>query len=102
MLFFAICLWAVGATPEISLLVVAYGIAMMVGLILITPGGYGGFEPTMVMVLMAGNVSGPQATSGVLLARVIVLLLTLLSGWATYYHAVKKYGKPKMDPKHGV
>lgn len=91
---FVVAFIALGVPFNPALVVIAYGAAMVVGGIMITPGGAGGFEATMISVLAAGGMAVSGATSGVILARVILILGTLATGYVVYHKAMKKYGKP--------
>lgn len=96
---FAIAFLALGVSFNPALVVIAYGAAMVVGAVMITPGGAGGFEAVMISVLAAGGMAAAGATSGVILARVILILGTLATGYVVYHQAMKKYGKPP-ETKH--
>lgn len=98
---FVVAFIALGVPFNPALVVIAYGAAMVVGGIMITPGGAGGFEVTMISVLAAGGMAVAGATSGVILARVILILGTIASGYVVYHQAMKKYGKPPEVKKRG-
>jgi uncharacterized protein (TIRG00374 family) len=93
---FAVAFWALGVSFNPALLVIAYGAASVMGLVMVTPGGAGGYEAVMVMVLSAGGMATAGATSGVILARVILIFITLATGYVVYHRAMAKYGKPVM------
>ncbi|MDR1197346.1 MAG: YbhN family protein [Candidatus Nomurabacteria bacterium] len=93
---FAVAFLALGVDFNPALLVIAYGAASVMGMIMITPGGAGGYEAVMVMVLAAGGMATAGATSGVILARVILIFITLATGYVVYHRAMAKYGKPVM------
>jgi uncharacterized protein (TIRG00374 family) len=99
---FAIAFWALGASFNPALLVIAYGAASIIGAFMVTPGGAGGYEATMVTVLAAGGMTAASASAGVLLARVILIICTLLTGYAVYHRAMKHFGKPKLDNEMAV
>jgi uncharacterized protein (TIRG00374 family) len=98
-LLFAVTFLALGVPFSPAVIVIAVGAASVVGAVMVTPGGAGGYEATMVMVLAAGGMLAADATSGVILARVILILGTLASGYVVYRHAMKEYGKPDLDKK---
>jgi len=99
---FAVTFLALGVPFSPSVLILAVGAASVIGAVLITPGGVGGYEATMVMVLAAGGMLASDATSGVILTRVILILVSLLSGYFVYHKAMKKYGKPNMEKKIAI
>lgn len=84
---------ALGTFVNPAAILLAIGIASMVGVFLVTPGGIGGYEAAMVFVLTTAGVKGATVLAGVLLARVILILLTLMTGYIFYHLALKKYGK---------
>jgi len=63
-----------------------------VGSVMITPGGAGGYEAMMVLMLTSSGIAGATAIAGVLLARVILILITIGSGYIFYHLALRKYG----------
>ena len=64
---------------------------------MITPGGAGGYEAMMVLMLASAGVPGGVVIAGVLMARVLLILLTIGSGYVFYHLALKKYGKSEAD-----
>jgi uncharacterized protein (TIRG00374 family) len=96
---FAVTFLALGVPFSAALIVIAVGAASVVGAVMVTPGGAGGYEATMVMILTAGGMLAADATSGVVLTRVILILGTLATGYVVYRRAMKKYGKPELDKK---
>lgn len=77
-------------------IVIAYGLAGIAGFILFTPGGAGAYEAIMVSFLATAGIAQGVAIAGIVLTRVILLIGTILSGYAFYQLALVKYGK-----KHG-
>jgi uncharacterized protein (TIRG00374 family) len=96
---FVVSFVALGVPFNPALIVIAVGAASVVGAVMITPGGAGGYEATMAMVLVSGGMLAADATSGVVLTRVILILGTLASGYVVYRRAMNKYGKPDLDKK---
>jgi uncharacterized membrane protein YbhN (UPF0104 family) len=47
----------------------------------------------MVAVLAIAGMQKGEAIAGILLARVIILLVTIVIGWILYQQVVVKYGK---------
>lgn len=84
---------ALGSLVNPATILLAIGIAALVGAFLITPGGAGGYEAVMVLILTGSGVPGATAIAGVLLGRVILILLTIASGYLFYHLALRKYGK---------
>ena len=84
---------ALGSLVNPATILLAIGIAALVGAFLITPGGAGGYEAIMVLVLTSAGVAGATALAGVLLGRVVLILLTIASGYLFYHLALRKYGK---------
>ena len=84
---------ALGTLVNPAAILLAMGVAALVGAFLITPGGAGGYEAMMVLMLTAAGIPGATVIAGVLLARVILILLTIGSGYVFYQLALGKYGK---------
>ena len=84
--------WVVGIAmghPEIlPQIMIAEGIASVVGTVLVTPGGLGGYEGAMVVVLAATGVDLSVATIVVIVTRIAVLTGTILSGLGFYQQAL--------------
>lgn len=84
---------ALGSVINPAALLVAYGVGNALGIIVATPGGVGGQEAGMVMVLAAIGIPGGVAIAAVILTRVILVLLTLLSGYVFYQLALSNHGR---------
>ena len=67
---------------------IAEGIASVVGTVLITPGGMGGYEGAFIVVLAATGVDLSVATIVVVVTRIIVMAGTILSGMGFYQQAL--------------
>lgn len=84
--------WVVGIAlghPEIMpQVMLAEGAAGAVSLIWPTPGGVGGYEATMIMVMYLGGADLSIATIVVIATRVCTIAGTFLSGWGLYQHAL--------------
>lgn len=89
--------WLVGISfghPEIlPQIMIGEAVAAVVGTLLLTPGGVGGYEGAMVFVMSALGVEVGLATAVVITTRVLVLLSTVVSGYGFYQNAVSKLGK---------
>lgn len=75
-------------------ILIALGLAGLIGTFLVTPGGAGGFEAAAILFLSTTGIPSAIAVAGILLTRVALLLITILSGYIFYNSAMKKYGKP--------
>lgn len=84
---------SLGSFVNPATILLALGVAAIVGAFLITPGGAGGYEAVMVLVLTSSGVNAAIALAGVILARVILILLTIISGYLFYHLALEKYGR---------
>jgi len=89
----AIALGQPGILPQIA---IAEGIGSVIGTLLPTPGGIGGYEGAMIGVLWATGVDLRTATIVVVVTRVVILAGTVISGWGFYEHALLS----KKGPKH--
>lgn len=86
--------WVVGIAmghPEIlPQIMIAEGVASVVGTVVPTPGGLGGYEGAMVAVMAATGVDLSVSIIVVAVTRVCILLGTIVSGWGFYQHALMK------------
>lgn len=89
--------WIVGMSmghPELlPQIMVAEAIASIIGAVLVTPGGIGGYEGAMIFVMSALGVDIGLATAIVVTTRIVVLLGTVASGYGFYQHAIATAGK---------
>lgn len=74
-------------------IMVAEALASVVGAVLPTPGGVGGYEGSMIAVMLTLGTSLPVASTVVIVTRVIVLVNTIVSGYGFYQNAISKIGK---------
>lgn len=95
---FATVFWALGTPVNPAPILIAYGIASFAGYIIITPGGAGAYEAIMVIVLAMAGIAQSQAIAAIILARMIILLVTIVLGYIFYQLAVLKYGKHTDEP----
>ncbi len=93
--------WLVGISmghweilPQIM---VAEAIASVVGAVMLTPGGVGGYEGVMIFVMSVLGVEAGLATAVVITTRVIVLVGTIVSGYGFYQNAISKIGKKERE-----
>ena len=94
--------WVVGCSfghPEIlPQIMIAEGVASVVGLVMVTPGGIGGYEAAMIAVMAATGVDLSIATAIVVVTRVCIFAGTIISGWGFYQGALMGR-KDKFDVK---
>lgn len=93
MMFFVAFL-SLGVYVNPAPILIANGLAGLIGTFLVTPGGAGGYEAAMILFLGSAGVAPSIAVAGVLLTRSVLLLVTIFSGYVFYNAAMKKYGKP--------
>ncbi|MGH1504917.1 MAG: lysylphosphatidylglycerol synthase transmembrane domain-containing protein [Acidimicrobiales bacterium] len=82
-------LYAVGADPRLSLVLLAYAGAAVLAMIPITPGGFGFVEVGLTYLLVLSGISTQNALLATLAYRIISLWLPIVSGlfaWAAYRH----------------
>lgn len=99
MSLFWVTFLALGTFVNPAPIMIALGLASLAGVFLFTPGGAGGYEALMILFLTSAGVPASVAVAGVLLARVILIVLTISTGYFFYHQSLKKYGKP--DPVNG-
>ncbi len=90
---FLITFWAMGTPVNPALVLIAYGVAGMAGLVVVTPGGAGAYEAIMVGFLALAGLDKSTAIAGIVLTRVILLLGTIILGYAFYQNALLRHGK---------
>lgn len=89
---------AFGANLDLDALVVAFGIANVLSVIPITPGGLGIVEGVYIPTLVGFGLSQSTATLGVLSYRVAQYWLPILVGWLSYLSL--QVGPFSIDRKH--
>lgn len=90
---FYVTFLALGSSVNPASILIAYGLASLTGFAVITPGGAGAYEAVMVMVLATAGLYEGQAIAGVVLARVVILLVTIVLGYVFYQLTLVKYGR---------
>lgn len=90
---FWIVFWGLNTIVNPAPILIAYGVASLAGFVVVTPGGAGAYEAIMVLVLAIAGMPNGEAIAGIVLARVIILLVTILVGWVLYQQVVIRYGK---------
>ena len=95
--------WVVASAlghPEIlPQIMIAEGVGSVVGTVMVTPGGMGGYEGAFVAVLVATGVDLQVATITVIVTRVFVLLGTIVSGYGFYQYALMQRPDKFKAPK---
>lgn len=84
---------ALGTYVNPATILIAYHLASLMGFIVVTPGGVGAYEAVMVMIIVWSGIGNGDAIAGVVLARVIILLVTIIFGYMFYQEALIRYGK---------
>ncbi|MGI9666158.1 MAG: lysylphosphatidylglycerol synthase transmembrane domain-containing protein [Acidimicrobiia bacterium] len=87
-------LFAVGAEPRVSLVLLAFAGSAVLGMIPITPGGLGFVEVGLVAMLTIAGVPGPDATLATLAYRLFQFWLPIPAGAIAYVVFKRKYGQP--------
>jgi uncharacterized protein (TIRG00374 family) len=90
-------LFAFGAHVSPIDLLVAYGLANVLAVIPITPGGLGVVELTVVSVLTGFGVAGGAATAGVLCWRLVNFWLPIPFGGVAYLSL--RFGRSHLDAR---
>lgn len=95
---FWLVFWALGSPINPAPILIAYGLASVTGFFVVTPGGAGAYEAVMILVLSIAGMQKSEAIAGIILTRVIILVITIVVGYALYQQVVMKYGKqPNTD-----
>ncbi len=87
-------LYAVGAHPKLSLVLLAYGVAAVLAMIPITPGGLGFVEAGLVATLALAGIGGDQALLATLAYRIASFWLPLPAGLVAWILFKRRYGNP--------
>lgn len=88
-----IAFWSFGVQVNPAIIFIAFGLSSIASAIAVTPGGAGVYEAVMVAFLGSAGVPLEIAIAGTLLARVLLMLGTIVFGYAFYQLTVVKYGK---------
>ena len=87
-----IAFWSLGIDINPALLFISFGVSSLASMIPITPGGTGVYEVIMIAFLSSAGVSPEAAIAGTLLARVSLLLGTVVFGYIFYQMRISRYG----------
>lgn len=90
---------SLGFPVDPALLFIAFGVSSLLSAISVTPGGAGVYETVMVMFLTASGISADVAIAGTLLARVTLVLGTILFGYVFYQMTIIQHGKAPVKLK---
>jgi uncharacterized protein (TIRG00374 family) len=93
MLLILVAFLALGEWVSPAALFIAYGLAGVSSIVSVTPGGAGVYEAVMIAFLASTGVVMSVAVAGTLLARVILLVGTILFGYVFYQMTILRYGK---------
>ncbi len=95
------CVRAVGSHPRPSLILLAYAVAGVIGLVPITPGGIGIVEASLSGLLLLAGLTGAEAVLATLAYRLLSYWLPMIAGPFAYAVFRHRYGEPKVDDAHG-
>lgn len=84
---------ALGTIVNPASLLIAYGLAGVAGFFVVTPGGAGAYEAVMISFLASAGTPQGATIAAILLARVLLILTTIITGYVFYQLALMKYGK---------
>ncbi len=90
---FMLVFLSLGVWVNPAMLLIAYGLAGLAGFFVATPGGLGAYEALMISFLVTAGAPQGATIAAVLLARVILILLTIITGYVFYQLTVLQYGK---------
>jgi uncharacterized protein (TIRG00374 family) len=90
---------AVGARPIPSLVLLAYVVSALLGMIPFTPGGLGFVEAGLVATLALAGVGAGDASAATLAYRLVSFWLPLPAGLVAYILYQRRYGRPDEEPK---
>jgi len=88
-----IAFWSLGYEISPAIVFVAFGVSSLASAISVTPGGAGVYEAIMIAFLASSGVPPDVAIAGTLLARVTLVLGTILFGYMFYQLTILKYGR---------
>ncbi|MEM7275512.1 MAG: YbhN family protein [Actinomycetota bacterium] len=77
-------LYAVGADPRLSLVLLAFAGAQVLGMIPITPGGFGFVEVGLYSMLVISGISAQDASLAAVAYRLVSMWLPVISGFVAY------------------
>ena len=75
--------WAVGGSPSLAGLCIAFAAAKAVGSVPLAPGGLGFVDGTLIATLTAAGLTAPQSLAAVFVYRAVSFGFVALTGWGT-------------------
>jgi len=89
---------ATGAHPRASLVLIAYVVAALLGMVPITPGGLGFVELGLVASLGLAGVGAAQATLATLAYRLVAFWMPIPAGGVAYWLYRRRFGDRGAPP----
>jgi uncharacterized protein (TIRG00374 family) len=89
------CVRAVGAHPRASLVLLAYAVAGVIGMVPITPGGLGIVEASLSGLLVLAGLNAGEAVLATLAYRLASYWIPLLAGPVAYGLFKRRFKQPK-------
>ena len=96
------CVRAVGSHPRPSLILLAYAVAGVIGLVPITPGGLGIVEASLSGFLVLAGLNGAEAVLATLAYRLASYWLPMMAGPFAYAAFRRRYQEPNAPPPRSV
>ena len=96
------CVRAVGSHPRPSLILLAYAVAGVIGLVPITPGGLGIVEASLSGLLYAAGLTGAEAVLATLAYRLASYWLPMMAGPVAYFVFRRRYHESGNAPPDRV
>lgn len=93
-LVLVVALLAIGSEPKLSLVLLAYAVSAVLGMIPITPGGLGFVEAGLTATLTLAGVPSQEALLATLAYRLFSYWLPLPTGLGAYITFRRHYGNP--------
>lgn len=87
-----IAFMSLGFFVDPALLFIAFGVSSVLSVFAATPGGAGVYEAIMIAFLLSTGITPDIAIAGTLLARVTLLIGTIIFGYLLYQLTINKYG----------
>jgi uncharacterized protein (TIRG00374 family) len=92
---------AVGVRPRASVVLLAYVVAALLGMVPITPGGLGFVEAGLAATLTLAGIGAAEATLATLAYRLVSFWMPIPAGGVAYVLYRRRYGT-KNGPKNGT
>jgi uncharacterized protein (TIRG00374 family) len=98
-LLFVVAFWALGLWVNPAVIFIAMGLAAIAAVLSVIPAGAGASEAVMITFYVTAGVPLDVALAGTLLARVILVMGTIIFGYFFYQHTMNTYGKTPVQRK---